>query len=68
MREQQRPYLLFHQFRGAGPKHPLTPGLVDFDFVEGQFDLPALRIRRGELDRGGEVVVADRGNQAERAP
>jgi len=42
--------------------------LVDFDFVEGQFDLPALRVGRGEFDRGGDLVVDQRGDQAERAP
>jgi hypothetical protein len=68
MRQQQRPDLLFHQFRGAGSEHPITPGLVDFDFVKGQFDLPALRVGRGELDRGGDLVVDQRGDQAERAP
>jgi hypothetical protein len=41
---------------------------MDFDFVEGQFDLPALRVGRGELDCGGELVVDQRGDQTERAP
>jgi hypothetical protein len=42
--------------------------LVDFDLVEGQLDLPTLGVGRGELDRSGELVVGQRGDQAERAP
>jgi hypothetical protein len=42
--------------------------LVDFDLVEGQFDFPALRIGCGELDRGGELVIEQGGDQAKRAP
>ena len=68
MYEQQRPDLLFHEFRCAGAEHPVTPGLVDFDLVEGQLDLPALCVGCGEFDRGGECVVQQSRDQAERAP
>jgi len=40
-------------------------GLVGFDLVERQLDLPAVGIDRGELDRGCELVVEQCGDQTD---
>jgi hypothetical protein len=39
--------------------------LVDLYLVERQFDLPALVVGGGKVDRGSELVVCDRGDEAE---
>jgi hypothetical protein len=66
--EQERPDLLFDQFRGFGSEYPVVACLVGFDLVEGQFNFPAFAIGRGEFDCGCELVVEQRGDQAEQFP
>ena len=42
--------------------------LVSFDLVERQFNFPALVVGGGEVECGGELVVGDRGDEAEQFP
>jgi hypothetical protein len=42
--------------------------LVDFFLVERQFDFPALVVGGGKLERGCQLVVCDRGDEAEQFP
>ena len=59
---------LVDQFRGLGSKHSVVACLVCFDLVEGQLDFPSFVIGRGEFDCGRELVIEDRGDQAEQFP
>ncbi len=59
---------LTHQLWCAGSEHSVVTGLVDLDLVEGKLDLPAFTVGGGELDGGCELVVEQRGDQAEQLP
>jgi hypothetical protein len=52
-------------FWGARAQHPSLACLVDFDLVERQFGFPALVVGGGKVECGSELLVCDRGDEAE---
>ena len=42
--------------------------MVGLDLVKGQFDFPALVVDSGKVDCGCQLVVCDRGDEAEQFP
>ncbi len=63
MATQMAPDLLQHEVGRLRAQHRSYAALVGFEFVEDAFDLPALRVRDREINRGCLVGVEDRGEQ-----
>ena len=57
MGEEEAPDLLLDQFRLSGAEDGAWSALVRLEFVEHKFRLPALMVRRGELD-GRDLIRA----------
>src|ERR1700689_5532059 len=59
MGQEETPYLLLDQFRLSGAEDGAWSALVRIEFVEHKFRLPALVVRRGELDGRDFIRVGD---------
>jgi hypothetical protein len=60
---QVSPDLLQDQVGGLRAQHGAWSALVGLQFVEGEFDLPPLGVRGGEVDRGDLGRVQQRGEE-----